>query len=136
MNDHQVAAAVAVTLVLGLALWLSLRGLRKAEETRLRHDALASGLAESAERLQRLDTALAEAAAENDRRLAEIEQRLEKLFENQEQLRLLDEDGGSYSHAIRLARRGATVEELVRDCGVNRGEAEILISLHARDGQE
>lgn len=136
MNDHQVAAAVAVILVLGLALWLSLRGLRRAEEARARQDALESGLAESVEHLQRLETALAAATAENDRRHADVEQRLEKLVENQEQLRLLDEDSGSYSHAIRLARRGASVEELVRDCGVNRGEAEILISLHARAGQE
>lgn len=136
MNDHQVAAAVTVMLVLALALWLALRALRRAAEARGRHEVLDARLAECAQQLQRLDTALAASAAENARRHADIEQRLEKLVESQEQLRMLDEDGGSYSHAIQLARRGASAEELVRDCGVNRGEAEILISLHARAGQE
>lgn len=132
MNDHQVAAAVAVIFVLALALWLALRALRLAEEMRIRHDALESKLAESAEQAARMNEVLAEAVAANARRHADVEQRLEKLVEHQEQLRLLDEDGGSYSHAISLARRGASVDELVRDCGLNRGEAEILVSLHAR----
>ncbi len=33
--------------------------------------------------------------------------------------------------AVRLAKNGATPEELARACGLNRGEAELLVRLHA-----
>lgn len=33
--------------------------------------------------------------------------------------------------AVRMAKNGATPEELARACGLNRGEAELLVRLHA-----
>jgi hypothetical protein len=38
----------------------------------------------------------------------------------------------SLQHAVRMAKRGATVEELSRDCGLNVGEAKLLRRLHVR----
>ena len=38
----------------------------------------------------------------------------------------------SLQHAVRMAKRGASVEELSRDCGLNAGEAELLRRLHGR----
>ena len=35
-------------------------------------------------------------------------------------------------HAVRLAKRGASVEVLTRDCGLNIGEAELLHRLHGK----
>lgn len=37
----------------------------------------------------------------------------------------------SLEHAVRLAKRGASIEELTRDCGLNAGEAELLCRLHS-----
>ena len=35
-------------------------------------------------------------------------------------------------HAVRMARRGATVTELTDQCGLNKGEAELLHRLHGK----
>lgn len=37
----------------------------------------------------------------------------------------------SLGRAVRLAKHGASVEDLIGDCGLNRGEAELLHRLHA-----
>jgi len=37
----------------------------------------------------------------------------------------------SLGRAVRLAKRGASVDELARNCGLNRGEAELMRRLHA-----
>lgn len=132
MNDHQVYAAVAIVVVLAMALWLALKGLRRAEETERRHALLEAELAALRDALAR-STAAAEQAS---LRQAGLEQQVSALVEQQEQLRLRDEGSGGYSHAIRLAQRGASADELVRDCGLNRGEAELVISLHGRSAAD
>ena len=38
----------------------------------------------------------------------------------------------SLEHAVRMAKRGASVDELTRRCGLNIGEAELLHRLHGR----
>ena len=37
----------------------------------------------------------------------------------------------SLGRAMRLAKRGASVDELAKNCGLNRGEAELMRRLHA-----
>ena len=37
----------------------------------------------------------------------------------------------SLGRAVRLAKRGASVDELAKNCGLNRGEAELMRRLHA-----
>jgi hypothetical protein len=135
MNDHQIYAAVVVLLVLAMALWLSLRALRRAEEGERRLALLETGLAAAREALEQSDAAAREAAAEAEGRQAEIDGRLAAVEERQEQLRLLHEVSGSYGPAIRLAQQGASAHELARDCGLNRGEAELLVSLHGPPGR-
>ena len=125
MNDHQIYAAVAVLLVLAMALWLSLRALRRADQLERRLGQLETGLAAAREGL-----------AEAERRQSEAESRLAGIEEQQDQLRLLHEGSGSYGQAIRLAQQGASAEELATDCGLNRGEAELLVSLHGPSGRE
>lgn len=136
MNDHQIYAAVAVLLVLAMALWLSLRALRRAEQLERQLALLETELAATREGLERSDAAASEAVAEAERRQADIDGRLAGIEEQQEQIRLLHEGSGSYGQAIRLAQQGASVEELATDCGLNRGEAELLVSLHGPPGRE
>lgn len=136
MNDHQVYAAVAILLVLAMALWLSLRALRHAERLEKQQALLAAELAAAREALVRAADAAAEAAAASEQRHAAVDVRLAGIEEQQEQLRLLGEGAGGYGQAIRLAQQGASAEDLARDCGLNRGEAELLVSLHGRAGKE
>ncbi|MCC5863400.1 MAG: DUF2802 domain-containing protein [Gammaproteobacteria bacterium] len=61
---------------------------------------------------------------------AELEERVALLSRQQEQLMLRDADTGPYFQAIRQARQGATLDELLERTGISRGEAELILSLH------
>ncbi|MCC5869777.1 MAG: DUF2802 domain-containing protein [Gammaproteobacteria bacterium] len=61
---------------------------------------------------------------------AELEERVALLSRQQEQLMLRDADTGPYFQAIRQARQGATLDELLARTGISRGEAELILALH------
>ena len=63
-------------------------------------------------------------------RLVRIEQQLRTVGDRQEQLELRPSGERSYTHAIRMVQKGASVDELVASCGMNRGEAELLLRVH------
>ena len=62
--------------------------------------------------------------------ISTLEQRLRRLTERQDQLDLRDPMQQTYAHAIRLAQQGAGVNDLVENCGLARGEAELLLRVH------
>lgn len=62
--------------------------------------------------------------------LASLDQRLQRLSDQQRTLELREPGSQSYGFAIRLAQQGASVEELMENCGMSRGEAELLLRLH------
>jgi Protein of unknown function (DUF2802) len=59
-----------------------------------------------------------------------LERKMRRLTERQDQLELRDPMEQTYAHAIRLAQKGADVNELVENCGLARGEAELLLRIH------
>ena len=61
-----------------------------------------------------------------------LEQSLRQLTARQDSLDLREPDSQVYNHAIKLAHRGASVDELVASCGLVRSEAELLHLLHRR----
>ena len=63
-------------------------------------------------------------------RLVRIEQQLRSVADRQDQLELRPGGERSYAHAIRMVQKGTSVEELVSSCGINRGEAELLLRVH------
>lgn len=38
-----------------------------------------------------------------------------------------------YENAVRMVKRGAGADELTRNCGLNKGEAQLLVRLHGRE---
>lgn len=64
------------------------------------------------------------------RHLETLEGRCRQLGERLDRMDLREAGEAAYGHALRLARRGAPVEELVAQCGLSRGEAELLLRLH------
>ena len=72
-------------------------------------------------------------ATENlERRVAQMQQKLESLSQTpeppvQNNIRPLPID-----NAVRMARAGASVDDLTRTCGLNIGEARLMQQLHAR----
>lgn len=101
---------------------------------RLRHREVA--LAEL-DRLQDLRTLLAEVRAQGQvlQAIAAGLDRLDRHWTVDERHSLVPGRQGKagYELAIRLARSGASVEELRASCGMTRGEAELVLRLH-RDG--
>jgi hypothetical protein len=59
-----------------------------------------------------------------------LEYKLRRVAERQEQLEARDPIQQTYAHAIRLAQKGAGVDDLVENCGLAQGEAELLMRLH------
>lgn len=68
-----------------------------------------------------------------DEKMAQIEQRVfvteEQLSENCRQ----DQGGSSYHSAIRRAQSGASLQQLVDECGVSREEAGLIIRLYGSE---
>ncbi|MBA1149561.1 DUF2802 domain-containing protein [Ectothiorhodospiraceae bacterium WFHF3C12] len=67
--------------------------------------------------------------------VARLEQDLARVRDRMERV-ASSEGGGStaFNHAIRMAQRGATAEELMEACGLSQMEADLVVLLH-RDQQ-
>lgn len=66
-------------------------------------------------------------------RLKEISAIIDVVKSKQEDLQQLDPEVRLYSHAAKLVSSGATVEEIMRECELPRGEAEMLLSFHKKN---
>ena len=64
------------------------------------------------------------------RRLQDVEKKLNVTANKQQELENRDPDSLAYNQAARLMQMGANVDDLVRDCGIGRPEAELMALLH------
>ncbi len=62
--------------------------------------------------------------------LNKVEQKIKRVMERQDQLDSREPSDRALDQAGRMARQGATVEELITSCGLVRAEAELLMLLH------
>lgn len=89
----------------------------------------------NAERFAEQNTALLAQLANMEQSLAEAHRKLDALSEHREGESRRVVAGGastpSYQIAIRMARSGATRDELMTSCGLTRQEAELVLRLHA-----
>jgi predicted nucleic acid-binding Zn-ribbon protein len=58
--------------------------------------------------------------------LAQLEQRAHQLVQRQDQLEMHEPSGQSYRHAVKMLRKGVELDEVISDCGLARGEAELI----------
>jgi hypothetical protein len=65
-----------------------------------------------------------------ERRLRQVSERQEALGLRQEQLNQEDPEARSYTQAIKMAHKGAAVDDLIEVCGLSRGEAELVAMMH------
>ena len=65
-----------------------------------------------------------------------LEQKIRRQAERQDQLSMRDPSEHAYAHAIRLAQKGANINELVENCGLARSEAELLLRIHRTQQRE
>ncbi len=67
-------------------------------------------------------------------RVARLERDLRTLRETQSQIETRAVGPSNYGQAINLVQRGWRIEDLVRSCGLTRGEAELVYLLHGPGG--
>ncbi|MDH5328001.1 MAG: DUF2802 domain-containing protein [Gammaproteobacteria bacterium] len=77
--------------------------------------------------------AMCAAAVGVDSHLARLEERTRTLLQRQDQLEMQEPVGDNYQHAISLVRNGAGIDQLMSDCGLARGEAELLLLAGSMD---
>lgn len=62
--------------------------------------------------------------------LVRLEQQVRRLTERQEQIEMRSAGDRPYTQAIQMVQRGADISELIDQCGLTRGEAELIAMLH------
>lgn len=125
-------AALAASAVL-LAVLFRLRQRHVGKEVRRVPAAVPARDDETVRRLQDRLGLLNVHTAGVGQRLQELEQQLRLLAERQDQAAMREPESQPFALAIKLARRGATAEELMSTCGLPRGEAELVVMLHRKD---
>ena len=88
--------------------------------------------AEKISALQAQLSALCAAAVGGDERILRFEQTLNKLREHQHSLDLNIGGQPGYEHAIRLARKGGSIEQLIENCNLSDEEAHLISRLHGQ----
>lgn len=83
--------------------------------------------------LDRELSVLREAVQRTIARLRALERRMRTLMERQDRAEMRAPSTERFKHAIALAQRGATTDELMSTCGLAQGEAELLYLLHRSD---
>ena len=111
------SATSTATLMTGLLI--ASRQRRARAERKVQAHALWRALRGVDVRLTRLDT-----------RLLELEEGVRRLKQHQEAVDLREPGEQLYQQAIRMARRGADVGELIANCGLSPGEAELVHRVH------
>lgn len=64
-------------------------------------------------------------------RLVEVEKRLNSTMERQMEIEQRDPGSLPYAYAVRLVEMGASVDDLVNNCGLARVEAELITLVHS-----
>lgn len=83
--------------------------------------------------LQNQLAVLCAGAVGTDERIIRFEQTLHQLKEQQHTLDLGVNTQQSYDHAIRLARKGASITQLIDNCNLSDEEAHLISRLHSSD---
>lgn len=87
--------------------------------------------------LQEQLNGLCAAAVGSDERMLQLEQHLHKIREYQNTLDINATPARAYEHAIRLARKGGGVAQLIDNCNLSDEEAQLICRLHGQsDGRQ
>lgn len=121
-----IALAVALlALVLGFLAFAHIRKLkRKLDEARNETHLLIKALRNESH-------AMGSGAIGMGHRLVEVEKRLNNTMERQMEIEQRDPGSLPYAYAVRLVEMGATVDDLVQNCGLARVEAELITLVHS-----
>lgn len=119
MNTVVIALGLlnAICLVAVMLLVLNVVHIRK---SLLRQDI-------SLERMQDDLNAMCCGAVGFGRQLTELDQQSQRISKRQDQLDLKEPTQTTYKYALKMARDGAHLEDVIQDCGIAEGEAELVL---------
>ncbi len=92
-------------------------------------------LAQQIAAMQEQLNGLCAAAVGSDERMVQFEQHLHKIREYQNTLDMNAGPARAYEHAIRLARKGGGVAQLIDNCNLSDEEAQLICRLHGQSDQ-
>lgn len=69
------------------------------------------------------------------KRINQLAGQIRELDDRQEEFDLKDQGSHSMQQAIALVHKGASVEELIENCDMSQGEAELLIMVHGQQSE-
>jgi len=110
---------VMSALVLCVALWSIGRNQRQSRQLR-----------KEVQQLRNDIRALTTSSVGVGGRVLELERRLRRLAQRQEEFDIYESANQPYEHAIAMARKGADVKQIEEMCGVSRNEAELIQMMH------
>ncbi|WP_372766088.1 DUF2802 domain-containing protein [Pseudoalteromonas sp.] len=64
----------------------------------------------------------------------ELQSEAQELKQKQQDIQLADPESKIYSRAVKMIDLGADIEEVMRECELPRAEAELLFTLHQKEG--
>lgn len=64
----------------------------------------------------------------------ELQSEAQELKQKQQDIQLADPESKIYSRAVKMIELGADIEEVIRECELPRAEAELLFTLHQKEG--
>ena len=65
----------------------------------------------------------------------ELQSETQELKQKQQDIQLADPESKIYSRAVKMIELGADIEEVMRECELPRAEAELLFTLHQKEGE-
>lgn len=69
------------------------------------------------------------------KRINQLAGQIRELDDRQEEFDLKDQGSHSIQQAIALVHKGATVDEIIENCEMSQGEAELLIMVHGQQSE-
>ncbi|WP_258868097.1 DUF2802 domain-containing protein [Alkalilimnicola ehrlichii] len=117
--------ALGVLVGLLVAIW-AIRLSRRLQAVQAQVASLERTLQQNAECYQGLSAG----AVGQGQHLVRVRQDLGRLKERIEQVANSDPNGSSFNQAIRMARKGASSEEIMEACGISQVEADLVLLLH------
>ncbi|MGI9271276.1 MAG: DUF2802 domain-containing protein [Woeseiaceae bacterium] len=76
--------------------------------------------------------AVPESNPELERRVAELQSVVKTLAKKAQDVREPETTSLPIENAVRMAKHGASIDDLIRNCGLNIGEAQLMRKLHGR----
>ena len=116
-------ALAVVAIVSCVSIGYSINARRKLHQHRRQYEALINVLRNEIQ-------ALTSSSIGMGHRLMDVENKLNITAEKQQELANRDPGVLAYNQAARLMEMGADVDDLVKNCGIGRPEAELMALLH------